>query len=201
MRDAHGFSASDLERFLRAVDRYLGEEVSIVLIGGGAAAIAYKVDIGTTDLDTFGTPLQPLELAMEQARAETGLRIPVSDTAVAEVPIDYEDRLQRQLADLPRLTVFALEKHDLALSKAVRAEENDLAAMDELHKLNPLDEGTLVTRYLNEMDQANGRRRGLDENFLLLISRLYGEMPCSRARRRIGERRKEQQANTLLRGL
>jgi hypothetical protein len=69
-------------------------------------------------------------------RDETGLDVPISGAggAVGDVPWNYDERLVRVLPDLRKLIVLALEKHDIALSKAVRGEPNDLDAVAELHR-------------------------------------------------------------------
>ena len=57
------FKPEDLVRFLRAVDQYLEAEGTMTLIGGGAVAIGYHVEVGTQDLDTFQSDLELIEKA------------------------------------------------------------------------------------------------------------------------------------------
>ena len=173
------FVAVELLRFLGAVDRHLTAPAALILLGGSAIAL-YGVAAGTTDIDTFETDLSKLQSAIELARAETGLDIPVTDTAVADAPYEYETRLQGVKADWTFLRVAKLERHDLALSKTVRGYENDLVAIQRLHEIVPLDLPTLVERYLNEMTHAIGNPDKLEGNFLLLIERLYGDMAAER---------------------
>jgi hypothetical protein len=45
---------AEIGRFLRAVDRALKRRASVIIIGGGAAALKYRIDDPTTDIDTFG---------------------------------------------------------------------------------------------------------------------------------------------------
>jgi hypothetical protein len=44
---------AEIERFLRAVDRALKRPTTVIIIGGGAAALKYRIDDPTTDIDTF----------------------------------------------------------------------------------------------------------------------------------------------------
>jgi hypothetical protein len=84
-----------------------------------------------------------------------------------------------------RLHVLKLERHDLVLSKTIRGYENDLAAIESLHQVSPLDMETLVDRYLREMTHAIGDRGRLDRNFVLLIERIYGEIAAERVEQEI----------------
>lgn len=157
----------------------------MILIGGSAVAIGYKVDVGTQDIDTFQSDLRLIERAALQARKVTGLQIPLSNAAVADVPWNYRDRLVRLLPELSQLYVFALEKHDLALSKVIRGSEQDLQQLAELNRLQVLDFETLVHRFIAEMDHVVGDPKRLHLSFVVLVEELYGEAQGARARRRI----------------
>lgn len=178
------FAATDLRRFLTAVDAHLSGPAAIIVIGGSAIAL-YGVPSGTVDIDTWETNLVPLEQAIARARVATSLDIPVVPAAVADVPWDFQDRLQVEPGAWARLTVRKLEPHDLALSKAVRGFENDFAAIEALHRIIPLDLDTLVTRYLGEMSHAIGDRTQRDMKFTLMIERLYGEVEAERVEKRL----------------
>lgn len=182
------FRADDLRRFLTAVDAHLTCSATIIVLGGSAIAL-YGVAAGTIDIDTWETNLRPLEPAIARARKETGLAIPVVPAGVADVPYHAQDRLRKEPTPWAHLQVFMLEPHDLALSKAVRGNESDLAAIEQLHRVAPLDLNTLVTRYLDEMGHAVGDPTRIDTNFVLLIERLYGEATADRVEKRIHGRR------------
>lgn len=171
------FAAEELRRFFTAVDRHLTAPARIIVLGGSAIAL-YGVQSGTIDIDTWETDLSPLQSAIQLAREETGLDIPVSDTGVADVP--FASRLHRVKGRWTHLKVSTLERHDLVLSKTMRAQETDLAAIEKLHELSPLDMDTLLTRYLHEMTHVIGNPQRLDQNFLLMIDRLYGEIAAER---------------------
>jgi len=183
------FRADELRRFLAAVDANLTERVAMLILGGGALAL-YGVDAGTSDIDTWETDLSRLQEAMARARAQTGLNVPVSQAAVADTPYHCQDRLWRVFPEFQRLDVFTLEIHDLALSKAVRGYENDLAGIEALHRIHPLDLVTLVGRYVDEMGHVIGGRSRLDRNLLLMIERLFGEIEADRTREELRRRRR-----------
>ena len=63
---------AEMERFLRAVDRALLRRATIVVIGGGAAALHYRIDDPTTDIDTFNALGSHLRRAIDAARKATG---------------------------------------------------------------------------------------------------------------------------------
>ena len=149
-RDSKIFGIGEICRLLEAVDRHLSVRVSTIIIGGAAAAF-HHADSTTDDVDTYEALNAELQVAIERAKDETGLNIPVRFSSVADVPYDYEDRLERQLPELVHLQVWILEKHDLALSKSVRCDEHDLEQLEQLHANVGLDFDVLVERYRTEM--------------------------------------------------
>jgi hypothetical protein len=86
------FVTAEIERFLRALDTNLGEPFTMIIIGGAAAALAYRAVDYTRDIDTMND-LGSIEDAYQRTRAETGLDIPMSPAGVADAPYHYEDRL------------------------------------------------------------------------------------------------------------
>jgi hypothetical protein len=130
---SRSYGADDIRTFLRSVDRHLSRPTRIEIIGGCAAALAHGATSTTIDVDTFTATTAELDEAVTRARDETGLDMPLSHAGVAEVPMNYKDRLQRQLPELQSLEVWVLEKHDLALSKAVRCYDHDLQQLREIH--------------------------------------------------------------------
>jgi hypothetical protein len=187
-RASRAFLADDLRTFLQAVDRHLPRSVRIEIIGGSAAALAHGATSTTVDVDTFTPTTVDLDTAVERAVAETGLEITLVHATVAEVPINYDERLVRQLPELASLEVWVLEKHDLVLSKAVRCYEHDLQQLREIRDAIGLSFDTLVDRYRDEMDHVLGDPARVRSNFLLAIEELFGETKRVAAGRRIGGR-------------
>jgi hypothetical protein len=178
------FEPAELEQFLRAIDAELTERTFVIVIGGGAAALGYGVRSATKDIDTL-TELGRLAAAIAVVRDRSGIDIPIESTPVADIPYEFETRLVRVLPQLRRLELFVPEAHDLALSKLVRASPGDLAAIEELHRRHPLSFEVLVERYRAEMTHAVGDPERLEQNLLLGIHVLFGELRREEARRRL----------------
>ena len=142
---------AEIERFLRAVDRALKRPETVIIIGGGAAALKYRIDDPTTDIDTFNALGADLRRAIDAARKATGLAMPFEQSGVADGPYDFEDRLLRAMPRLARMTVLVPERHDLALMKAVRGDQADFAKLQAIHERKPFDLSVLLRRYEEEM--------------------------------------------------
>lgn len=178
------FEALEMRRFFASIDSFLDRPAKIIVIGGSAIAL-HGVDLGTTDIDTFQTDLAPLRNAIALAVKATNLEIPVNHAGVADLPINFEDRLELERGSWTRLVVFKLERHDLALSKTVRGNDHDIVAIERLHDITTLDLETLVARYIDEMGHAIGDQSRLDANFVEMIYRVYGEIAAERAEERV----------------
>ena len=166
---------AEIERFLRAVDRALKRPATVIIIGGGAAALKYRIDDPTTDIDTFNALGADLRRAIDAARKATGLAMPVEQSGVADGPYDFEDRLLRAMPRLARLTVLVPERHDLALMKTVRGDQADFAKLQAIHDRKPFDLAVLLKRYQEEMGHVVIDPRRLRWNFLALVESLFPE--------------------------
>lgn len=184
-RDSRIYGLDEICVLLHAVDRHLTSPASVVIIGGAAAAF-HGAESSTSDVDTHNALEAELQGAIRRALAETGLSITINRSAVADVPWNYEDRLERKLPELSNLQVWVVEKHDLALSKIVRCYEHDLQQLEEVHAHVGLELDVLVTRFRIEMGHVNGDPVRLRANFLELIGRLFGEMKRVKADQAIG---------------
>jgi hypothetical protein len=170
------FGANEIRTFLRAVDRYLTRRTRIEIIGGSAAALAHGATSTTADVDTFTPTTAELEEAVARATQDTGLKLPLLQAGVADVPINYEDRLERHLPELEKLEVWVLEKHDLALSKALRWHEPDAQQMREIRDCVGLSCELLIERFRDEMSHVMGSPARVRMNFLAMIEDLFGEL-------------------------
>lgn len=166
---------AEIERFLRAVDGALKRPATIIIIGGGAAALKYRIDDPTTDIDTFYALGADLRRAADAARKATGLAMPFEQSGVADGPYDFEDRLLRAMPRLARLTVLVPERHDLALMKTVRGDQADFAKLQAIHYRKPFDLTVLLRRYEEEMGHVVVDPRRLRGNFLALVQSLFPE--------------------------
>jgi hypothetical protein len=166
---------AEIERFLRAIDLALDRPATVIVIGGGAAALKYRIDDPTTDIDTFNPIGADLRRAIDAARKATGLAMPFEQSGVADGPYNFEDRLLRAMPRLGRLTVLVPERHDLALMKAVRGDQADFAKLQAIHERKPFDLSVLLRRYEEEMGHVVIDPRRLKGNFLALVESLFPE--------------------------
>lgn len=166
------------------MDRHLISSVRIEIIGGSAAALAHGATSTTTDLDTYTATSNELLDAVARANAETGFDIPVSHATIADVPYHYHERLERQLPELHKLEVWALEKHDLVLSKTVRCYEHDLQQIVEIHESAGL---SFEVRFDSEMTNAIGHPGRLRMSFLIMIETVFGELKRAAAEKRLSD--------------
>ncbi len=166
---------AEIERFLRAVAFALKRPATVIVIGGGAAALKYRIDDPTTDIDTFNALGADLKRAIRAAREATGLAMPFEQSGVADGPYDFEDRLLRAMPRLVRLTVLVPERHDLALMKTVRGDQADFAKLQAIHDRKPFDLSVLLRRYEEEMGHVVIDPQRLRGNFLALVESLFPE--------------------------
>ncbi len=179
------YTADEIRTFFACVDQHLSTPETMIVLGGGALALAYDDKHRTTDIDTWSSLSVALCDAICIAQAETGIPIDVTRAGVADIPYEAETRLQPSL-ELNQLTVLVPDLYDLALSKTVRGYTKDVQAIEAAHKRQPLDVHTLVERYLHEMSHVEPARN-LWLNFLNLIGILYGPREAARVKAVIPE--------------
>ncbi len=182
--DRRVLGQAELQRFFEAVDRHLSAPAKVILIGGAAIAIHGGAST-TSDIDTFERIPDHLVEAARRAEAELGIEAPMSRSVAADLPSEYDSRLQRYLPGLVWLEIWVVERHDLVLSKVVRGAEHDDQQVEQLHAAQPLDRKTLLDRFRMEMGYAVGSPDRLRTNLLQLIERLYGELERVRADREL----------------
>jgi hypothetical protein len=174
-KDTRVFGQEELATFLRAVDRNLSVEARLVMIGGSAAAL-HDGTSTTNDIDTYNHVSQALETAITAAVDETGLAITVGLSVVADYPWNFQNRLEKRFPELERLEVLVLERHDLFLSKALRAYDHDQAQMRAMHRATPFDYDVLIDRFQTEMTQVVGTPSVVRDNFLDMVRSVFGEV-------------------------
>lgn len=179
------YSSKDIENLLRAIDRHLKKPYDIVIIGGAAAALAYRAVQHTIDIDTTG-PIDDIQAAYKKAKEETGLDIPLGPAGVFDGPYNYEER-RKELKDLhfTKLRVFVPEVHDLILMKTIRGNEHDLEQIKEIRRNVSIDLNILVERFRNEMKHVIGNPKIIRLNFLAVIAEVFGEEKAAQLERKV----------------
>ena len=182
----HRFRTHDLKTYLRAVDSHLDAPFRLIVIGGSAALLGYGISRVTQDIDTWDNEHSKIRDALELARKETGLEIPIQHPGVQDGPYFLEDRLKRIcFRGLCKLMIQVPEKHDLVLMKMIRGEQPDMEVAEEIKTKRGLSSETLTKRYLEEMSHVVGDSRRLDLNFLALMDRLFGTEIREHAQRQL----------------
>lgn len=172
------YTREDMITFLEAVDEELSKPTTLVVIGGASLSLAYNPANTTMDMDLLNRITDELNVAIEKAKQATQIDIRVSTTRVYAEIMHMESRFQtpEDIGTFNHLSIFVLEKHDLALMKAARLEMRDLEDIRNLHRKDSLDSQILFERFENELLPLNsGDDSLLKQKFLEMIEALFGE--------------------------
>lgn len=144
--------------FLTVLDELLQEPVDLHCIGGFAVTMQFGLSRTTGDIDILPaasgrTLAQIQQLAGVGSALHKQFKVYVQPVGIVSYPEDYESRLIRMWPEfrLGRLRIYALEPHDLALTKLERNREVDRQDVLGLARAGYLDVGTLRGRYVKEM--------------------------------------------------
>jgi hypothetical protein len=144
--------------FLRDVDERLKDRIELRCLGGFVVTQHYGVGRTTSDIDFLSIIAQSPEDDIEAlAGAGSALYrkhgLYVQHVTVVTPPADYESRLTRMFpaASWKRLTLFALDPIDLALSKLERNAERDREDFVLLARAGYLDRNAFERRYHDEL--------------------------------------------------
>jgi len=145
------------ENFLAEVDSLLKAPVEIHCLGGFIVTVRHGRPRTTGDLDYIEiVPLAAArefeEIAGKQSKLAKKHRVCIHSAAVADLPDGYKERLTELLPGrFTNIRLFALEAHDLALSKLTRNWPVDREDIEYLAKTVPLDPKVLKERYEREL--------------------------------------------------
>ncbi len=179
------FNREELEAFLIALDRNLPRPFDLEIIGEAVAILTLGAQSGTEDIDAV-TNTAPIQPALDAARKETGLDIPLTTVGIYDVPYYYEKRLKQvRIPGLSKLRVYVPEKHDWALTKIMRALRKDVEDIEEVADSVGLSKTVFLKRFIGEMTHVTGRREDLIYNFLGVMARLFGEKEAGKMDRAI----------------
>ena len=143
--------------FLVDVDGRLPRPIEIHCLGGFVAALYYDLPRPTNDLDYIDVvPHDATATLQAIAGIDSPLakkhRVHFQHVGVASLPESYTQRLTGLFPGrFRRLGLFALDPHDLALSKLTRNSPIDRADVAQLAKSVPLDAKVLRARYQREL--------------------------------------------------
>jgi hypothetical protein len=159
--------AAGLDAAFRALDRLLPRPTTLIVGGGTAMMLAYRLPVRTMDVDAYpreGT-LDDILPAVRAVAKERGLPPdwinPWFETFAYVLPADYGARL-RPVFEGARLTVSALGVEDLLVMKCFAGREKDVGHARALLKRGP--ELGLVERRIQELAEKGvaGAQDALD---------------------------------------
>ena len=148
---------SPWREFLSEVDRLLPGPIELHCLGGFVTAAQYRLDRPTNDVDYVGIiPRDALQVLQQIAGPGSILAkkhgLHFQHVAIASLPESYNERLRELFPGRFRnLRLFALDPHDLALSKLARNNPVDRDDVAYLAKTVPLDPDLLQKRYREEL--------------------------------------------------
>jgi hypothetical protein len=143
--------------FLADLDAELDAPADFHCIGGFVVSQCYGLARETADIDVLTViPSEAAERVTQLAGKRSVLhrkhRIYIDRVGVANYPADYEDRLVRVFALWPKVRLWALEPHDLALTKLERSNDRDIRDVMFLAEAGWITRDTLVSRFENELE-------------------------------------------------
>lgn len=142
--------------FLTELDTKLEQPVSLACMGGFVMHFCFGLKRITFDIDSCAIhPLDHDAVVDIPAGQNSPLRkkygIYIQRVRVVNLPCDLTSRLlQLEIPGLKRLSLCALESHDLALSKLERFSERVLFDVQHLAANGHIDAETLQQRYFDE---------------------------------------------------
>jgi len=182
----HQLPPEPWKAFLGDLDAALSREVRLHCLGGFVLGTVYQMPRPTADVDVLAVaPIETLktltELGGRGAPLHRKHHVYLDYVAVAAYPDDYESRLVEMFAGgMRNLRLFALEAHDLALTKLERNSQRDREDVFFLADTVPLDTLVLAERYRRELRPYLGNPAREDLTLELWIEA-------------IGERRQQRQ--------
>jgi len=143
--------------FLTELDLLLAEPVDLHCLGGFVVSQCYGLGRETADSDVLmaapRAAMQPvLALAGKGSESQRRHRVYVDYCGVAQYPESYETRLTRVFPIWGRVRLWALEPHDLALTKLDRSIERDVRDVMYLAQAGLIQQDVLVERFAAEWE-------------------------------------------------
>ena len=143
--------------FLTALNAELDEPVDFHCIGGFIVSQHYGFARETAEIDVLNViPLDAADRVVQLAGKGSALqeqyRVYIDHAGVASYPADYERRLVRAFPVWSNVRLWALEPHDLALTKLERSIERDIRDVIFLAQAGLINRDTLVTRFETELE-------------------------------------------------
>ena len=143
--------------FLNDLNSALDEPADFHCIGGFVMSQYYGLARETADLDVLSVippaaAQRVAEIAGKGSPLQKKHRVYIDQVGVAKHPDDYESRLVRVFPLWSKVRLWALEPHDLALTKLERSSDRDIRDVIFLAQAGLINRETLVSRFENELE-------------------------------------------------
>lgn len=143
--------------FLTDLDAALDAPADFHCIGGFVVSQYYGFARETADLDVLTViPREAgdrvAQLAGKGSALQKKHRVYIDRVGIANHLADYETRLVRVFALWPRVRLWALEPHDLALTKLERSNDRDIRDVIFLAQAGLITQSALVARFETELE-------------------------------------------------
>jgi hypothetical protein len=143
--------------FLSELDTAMGEPVDLHCMGGFVVSQHYGFPRETSDLDVLALiPNHMVARVSELAGRESALakkhRVYIDHVGVVNYPAEYDSRLIRAFPLWPYVHLWALEPHDLALTKLERSKDRDIRDVIFLAQAGLSHRDQLVSRFEDELE-------------------------------------------------
>jgi hypothetical protein len=161
--------------FFDDLDEMLREPTELHCCGGFIVIYSYGVARTTNDVDFISlVPNQLRERLSELGGRGSALfekyKVYLDPVTVTSPPDGYESRLKPLFPGVWRfLKLYALEAHDLALTKLERNYERDREDVQRLARAGHLDRETLSSRYRQELRPYLSRETWHDQTLQMWI--------------------------------
>jgi Nucleotidyltransferase of unknown function (DUF6036) len=144
--------AEPWQSFITELDAQLEVPADFHCIGGYVVSQHFGFARETADLDVLTINPQRVadrvvQLAGKGSVLHKKYRVYIDQVGVANCPAGYEDRLVRIFPAWSKVRLWALEPHDLALTKLERSIERDIRDVLFLAQAGLINRDTLVARY------------------------------------------------------
>lgn len=167
--------------FFTEIDNSLEEEIVLHCLGGVCNDNALRLDRPTADVDVLPAGSNAateslIGLAGLGSTLHKKFRVYFQVVGVAQVPINYEDRVMEMFANtFKHLRLFALDPYDLALSKIERNTQRDRDDVKHLARAVHLELDVLKERYQKELRPNLGNPEREDLTLKLWIEAIEEE--------------------------
>jgi len=162
------FHREDLLDFLTEIDELLPGPLTMEIVGGAAALLAYGARTPTKDINSFWDFDERILRAADRAK----LCIPLARAPSSYLRgiSGYDNRRIRLYPPLDNLAVWVPDRHDLLFMKSKRASRHDIAVVEEMHAHKPFDLEIVIERF-NENPALDQFHQQIE----LVVKKLFGD--------------------------